>query len=263
MIWEKTSSTSPPSCADLLSTASEHGRPAGATELADGSVLAFWTGRAQGDQRPLRHGAAAPAPVPEDLPVRCLKQVHGAVVVTVDAPATEGLLEAWPAAADGRLPEGDALVSRQGRFCLAVLSADCATLALASGEGIFAALHVGWRGLLAGVVEKSLLAMTTLGATAVEAGLGPCIHRCCYRFEGPDRELLARRYGEDVLGVTTNGEPGVDLPRAVRVALARGGAELVWDLDRCTGCGGGDYSHRVRSDEQRQALLVWPASVQR
>jgi hypothetical protein len=195
--------------------------------------------------------------------VRCLKQLHGSGVVAVDAPAVPGLYESWPTRGGGPLPEGDALVSEGRGSCLVVLSADCATVALASREGVFAAVHAGWRGLVAGVVERALLSMRSLGATGVKAGLGPCIHSCCYRFEAPELGLLADRYGHGVRAVTTTGEPALDLPLAVREALARSGAELVVDLDRCTGCGEGSYSHRVRGDERRQALLVWTGSVRR
>jgi copper oxidase (laccase) domain-containing protein len=101
-----------------------------------------------------------------------------------------------------------------------------------------------------------------LGATEVSAGLGPCIHACCYRFKAPELDVLAQRYGEGVRAVTTLGEPALDLPHAVRCALAQGGAQLVVDLDRCTACGSDAFSYRARHDEARQALLVWrePAS---
>jgi copper oxidase (laccase) domain-containing protein len=231
--------------------------------LAPNAVLALWTGKTQGDQRPLRDGAAAPVPVPHGLAVRCLKQLHGAGVVAVEAPAVQGVCEAWPAGDGVRSAEGDALVSRGRRSCLVVLSADCATVALASREEVFAAVHVGWRGLVAGVVEATLRAMRALGATGVTAGLGPCIHSCCYRFEAPELEVLARRYGQAVRAITSSGEPALDLPLAVREALSAGGAELVVDLDRCTGCGSDSYSHRARGDERRQALLVWQGPVRR
>jgi copper oxidase (laccase) domain-containing protein len=189
--------------------------------------------------------------------MRRLNQQHGSVVVVVDAPAVRGLCVPWPSAFDDRLPDADAVVCRGYRSCLAVLSADCATVALASGERVSAAAHVGWRGLVAGVLERALRAMRSLGATEISAGLGPCIHPCCYRFATPELDVVAKRYGQRVRALTAQGEPALDLPQAVRSALAVGGAQLMVDLDRCTACEGDSFSYRARHEEERQALYVW------
>jgi hypothetical protein len=225
--------------------------------LGDSGVVALWTGREAGDQRALGKGAGVPSQVPPGLVMRRLNQQHGCVVVAVDVPAVRGLCLPWPSVFDDRLPDADVMVCRGHRSCLAVLSADCATVALASAEGVFGAAHVGWRGLVAGVIERALLVMRSLGATGVSAGLGPCIHPCCCRFETPELDLLVKRYGQRVRALTAQGEPALDLPQAVRSALGLGEAQLVVDLDRCTACGDGSFSHRARHEEERQALYVW------
>jgi len=231
--------------------------PGGPSRLGAGGVLALWTGRGAGDQRALGKRAGAPAPVPRGLVVRRLNQQHGCEVVVVDAPAVGSLCVPWPSGSDDRLPDADAAVCRGHRSCLAVLSADCATVALASGEGVFAAAHVGWRGLVAGVLERTLRAMRSLGATEVSAGMGPCIHPCCYRFATPELDVVAKRYGDQVRALTAQGELALDLPQAVRSALAVGEAQLVVDMDRCTACESDSFSYRARHDEERQALYVW------
>ncbi|MDE3086857.1 MAG: polyphenol oxidase family protein, partial [Acidobacteriota bacterium] len=141
---------------------------------------------------------------------------------------------------------------------LAVLTADCGAVALGSPEGVHGAVHVGWRGLAAGVVEAAVEAMGALGAGEVVAGAGPCIGPCCYEFSAEDLEALAGRYGPGVRATTTWGAVSLDLPAAVRAALAGAGAALAYDDMRCTACGADAYSHRRRRDEARQALLVWP-----
>jgi polyphenol oxidase len=225
--------------------------------LGDSGVLALWTGCGAGDQRGLDGGAGTPAPVPRGLVVRHLNQQHGSVVVAVDAKEVPSSCVPWPSGSEDRLPDADAVLSMGHRSCLAVLSADCATVALASREGVFAAAHVGWRGLVAGVVERALGAMRSLGATEISAGLGPCIHACCYGFAAPELDAVARRYGDRVRALTARGEPALDLPQAVHSALAVGEAQLVVDLDRCTACESGSFSYRARRDEGRQALFVW------
>ena len=135
--------------------------------------------------------------------------------------------------------------------------ADCAAVALGSPEGVFGAVHAGWRGLLDGVVERAADAVRSLGASDVVAGLGPCIGPCCYAFAGPPLETLSARYGAAVRGRTRRGEEALDLGAAVRGALQAAGVSLVHDGSRCTGCEADTWSHRVRGDAERQALAVW------
>jgi copper oxidase (laccase) domain-containing protein len=130
-------------------------------------------------------------------------------------------------------------------------------VALGSPEGIHGAVHVGWRGLVAGVVDRAVAAMTALGATAVVAGLGPTIHPCCYAFGPDDLDAVAAVAGDGVRSVTKAGTPALDLPAAVRARLAAAGAPVVVDVDVCTACGGDGFSFRARADDARQALFVW------
>lgn len=175
-----------------------------------------------------------------------MRQVHGSRVVVVD----------------GKEPvqgeEGDALVTTSPHAALAVLTADCAPVALTSPEGVVAAVHAGWAGLVEGVVARAIDTMRALGATGVEAALGPCIHPGCYEFAAADLERVAGTLGPSVRAVTASGAPALDLPAAVRAALNGAGATLVWDAGTCTACQAGtQYSHRARRDMERQAMLVW------
>jgi hypothetical protein len=152
---------------------------------------------------------------------------------------------------------GDALVSDRRADSLAILTADCASVALGSVEGVFGAVHAGWRGLAAGVVEETIAAMRAMGATGVVGALGPCIHPECYEFSPGDLDHIAATYGDGVRGRTTAGRPALDVPATVSAALAAGGAGETVGVDACTACAGGYYSHRARADQGRQALVVW------
>ncbi len=193
--------------------------------------------------------------------VHWVDQVHGGTVIVV-APRTRrvvpitGSVETVHAVAAGT---GDALVSGAPRVAVAVLTADCASIALGSPEGIFGAVHAGWRGLVAGVVEEAVAAMGSLGATDVVGALGPCIHPECYEFSEPDLDRVAARYGEAVRGRTSSGRPALDLPAAVSAALAGAGVRQVPGVAACTACAGNYFSHRARHDRGRQALVVWSA----
>jgi YfiH family protein len=206
-----------------------------------GPARARWTGRAEGDLRVGAEGSEERRRAVLDRPWTCLRQVHGDRVIVVDGPGA------------GAGEEADAAVTAHPGAALAVFTADCAPVALASPEGVIGAVHAGWRGLTAGVVERAVEAMRALGATDVEAALGPCIHPCCYEFSAADLE----RFDPEVRGTTRDGAPALDLPAAVRLAVERSGARLVHDEDRCTACAEGWFSHRARGETERQAMVVW------
>ena len=181
-----------------------------------------WTGRHQGDAS--AWAPAAPWPGLVDIPVCRLRQVHGDGVVVVEP------------AGDATGGQGDALVTTARDVALAVLTADCAPVALSSPEGVVAAVHAGWRGLRAGVVERTVEVMLALGAIEVNAALGPCIRAECCPFGVAELDEVAAILGDAVRGTTADGAPALDLPAAVSAALARAGVKLVLDVGDCTVC---------------------------
>jgi YfiH family protein len=96
-----------------------------------------------------------------------LRQVHGATVLRLPAPATTGPHEA------------DAAVTAERGVACVVQVADCLPVLLAAPDGrAVAAAHAGWRGLAAGVVDAALVALCEAGGCApadVCVWLGPCI----------------------------------------------------------------------------------------
>ncbi len=117
-----------------------------------------------------------------------LSQVHGADVVEVTDP--------WP---PGEGPSADAMVTRRPDVALGVITADCAPILLADpAAGVAGATHAGWRGAVAGVIERSVAAMVRLGAdpAAIVAAIGPCIAQASYEV-GPDlRDAVLTRNAE-------------------------------------------------------------------
>jgi polyphenol oxidase len=180
-----------------------------------------------------------------DAPWTWLHQVHGNGVVVVD----------HPGACAGA--EADAAVTACPKAALVVRTADCAPVALASPEGVVGAVHAGWRGLMAGVVEATIETMRSLGAGHISAALGPCIAPHAYRFSQPDLERVAGRYGRGVVALDDSGRPALNLPATVRAALATCGAALVADARTCTHCSAGHWSWRANRDTGRQATIVW------
>jgi YfiH family protein len=180
-----------------------------------------------------------------DVPWTVLQQVHGARVIVVDEPGGQTGTSA------------DAAITHSKGAALAILTADCAPVALGSPEGITGVAHAGWRGLRAGVIGATVTAMRRLGATRVEAVIGPCIHPCCYAFGEDDLFVVASRFGEQVRAVDSEGRPALDVPAAVRSALHAVGAVVVGDADICTGCSPGHWSWRKGGGSRRQATVAW------
>ncbi|QIE55443.1 peptidoglycan editing factor PgeF [Pikeienuella piscinae] len=105
-----------------------------------------------------------------------LHQVHSPDVVVVAAP--------WA----GERPKADAMATRTPGLALGVLTADCAPVLLEDPEaGVIGAAHAGWRGALAGVTDRTIEAMETLGAGRgrISAAIGPVISQRAYEV-GPE-----------------------------------------------------------------------------
>lgn len=215
--------------------------------LASGSAQVRFTERADGDFRitsPADDLRARRACV-VDLPWVGLRQVHGAGVAVVDGAQDEPI-------------EADALVTATPELVVSVNVADCAPIALVSRQGIVAAVHAGWRGATAGVIEAAVDVMRDLGAEDIRAWLGPCIHPECYEFGPDDLESVTACFGPAVVARTSGGAPALDVPAVVAAALGRAGVPLEAAADLCTACDGVRFfSHRARRDQARHALTVW------
>ena len=182
------------------------------------------------------------------------RQQHGTGVLRVRAPG------------DRHGEAGDAAVTAASGAVVSVATADCAPVALVAKEGIVGAVHAGWRGLAAGVLEAAAATMRELGAGSLTAVVGPCIHPECYRFGRSDLAGLVERLGPKVASLTAEGAPALDVPAAVRVSLDRAGVDHVIEAGRCTACEPDSwFSHRARGEGARHLLATWitPAPARR
>jgi len=159
-----------------------------------------------------RRLAAAAAADPERL--SWPRQVHGATVVR----------------ANGHGAEADAIWTEERGLGLVVVTADCVPVALArlDGQPGVALVHVGWRGLVAGVVAA---ARAALGGRLVAAAVGPAIGPCCYEVHDDVAAPVRAAFGLGLMRGSC-----LDLPGAVERALRAAGAVRVDRLDACTAC---------------------------
>lgn len=219
-------------------------------------VIALWTGTSEGDQRPVVEGRAKPPSlVPADARIAGLNQRHGGEVVVFGSETKSSPGQ--------KLRDGDAVVAADDLTCGAVLVADCVPIAIGSPEGVRAAVHAGWRGLVAGVVQNAASAVRAAGGSSLVAGVGPCIGPCCYEFSPRDLDLVKSTIGVDssngpsVEATTTSGSVALDLRACVLGVLESAGVEVCFEDPSCTSCSVGWYSARARADVPRQALYIW------
>jgi YfiH family protein len=177
-------------------------------------------------------------------------QVHGA-----------GVVRAVKAEFDTSA-KADAIVTGDPGKVASVRVADCVPVLLATADGsTVAAVHAGWRGVLAGVVTAAL---AELGSRDVIAATGPCIGFDAFEVGPEVLDAFRSELGEHApVAASANGIGRVDLRRAVSLQLMRAGipAERIDSTDRCTHRDRDEfYSHRRDNGVTgRMAAVISPA----
>jgi YfiH family protein len=176
-----------------------------------------------------------------------MTRVHGAEVVELPC-------------ADGK--RADAAITRVPDQVCVVMTADCLPLLLCSADGAaVAAVHCGWRGLEAGVIERTVEAMEQSGTDAgLLAWLGPAIGPDAYQI-GSDLAERLQQSGCAPADAFVDDGPGkqrCDLYRIARAQLTACGVTRVTGGDRCTYSESESFfSHRRDASAGRQATLIW------
>jgi polyphenol oxidase len=183
-------------------------------------------------------------------------QVHGSTVLrdAVDEPHGPG--SGTPSEADGQA------TSSRGVGVM-VLTADCLPVIIASDRAV-AAVHAGWRGLAAGVLEEGVRAVRELDADGpheLTAIIGPGAGPCCYEVGPEVHAALATDTSAPGARHTDRAQrPGtpIDLKAIARERLLAAGVVSVRDVGRCTICDGRFFSHRREAQRAgRQAGIAW------
>jgi len=181
----------------------------------------------QAEMVSINRGRAADAMGVAPTRLATVHQVHSAEVATLragDDPLSFAKIRA------------DGLVTNQPGVALAVLTADCQPVLLADPQaGVIGAVHAGWRGALAGVLEAAVGAMADLGATRIRAVIGPCISQRHYEVgdEFMDEVLAEDPDHHRFFSGGPNGRPMFDLPSFGLARLREAGVEAQW-TGHCT-----------------------------
>ena len=182
-----------------------------------------------------------------------LQQVHGTDVLALDAHGV-GLR-------DGAV--ADACIATAPGVACTIMVADCLPVLFADAGGTrVAAAHAGWRGLAAGVLERTLV---QLDVESPVVWLGPCIGPNAFEVGDEVRAAFAAASPEAADCFRATGEPGkwrANLPALARQRLRAAGVQAIHGND------GSDawctvrsplrfFSHRRDGISGRFAACVW------
>ena len=171
-----------------------------------------------------------------------LDQIHSNIVVQADQPVTAS---------------ADASFTAQSGIVCAVLTADCLPLVFCSKDGEkVAAVHAGWKGLLAGIITNTVKALETndllvwlapaIGAEKFEVGAEV---RELFVGKNPDFAAAFRPYGEKWLA---------DIYQLARIELNSLDIIDIYGGEFCTVSDSSRfYSYRRDHTTGRMATLIW------
>ena len=177
-----------------------------------------------------------------------LRQVHGTGVVdAASAPAGTA---------------ADASFTRRKNIVCAVMVADCMPVLLADERGeVVGIAHAGWRGLCAGVIEATIVAMR-LPAPGILAWLGPAIGPADYEVGEEVRAAFLQRdaRAESAFTPARPGHWRLDLYAVARQRLAASGVARVSGGGFSTAADAARFfSYRRDKASERMAAAIWLA----
>jgi YfiH family protein len=180
-----------------------------------------------------------------------LNQVHGVEILDVTSDSV------------GQRPEGDGMVTTETGITLGIYTADCVPILMADKQRhIIGALHAGWRGLIGGIIDAGVRAMTAKGANVhdLSIAMGPSIGLCCFEVDNSLGERFAREV-PDAIRHRRAGLPGkafLDLRGIVKSQFERAGVDTqnIWSLGPCTKCESDKFFSRRAAGGKQTGLQL-------
>jgi polyphenol oxidase len=181
--------------------------------------------------------------IPSTMNLIIPDQVHGADIIHLD-----NNYDNLEIIADG-------VITKRTDLCLSVTTADCIPLVLADSQsGYFAAVHVGWRSFIGGIVENifQYAEKFDINLNSTRFFIGPGIGDCCFEV-GTEVAILF----EDQYVHRRNGSMYVDLRGAVENKIEALGVDKrnIYNLSDCTSCKS-DLYYSYRRDKETPLQMV-------
>jgi len=161
--------------------------------------------------------------------------------------------------------DGDAMITQVKDYALAVQTADCLPVLIADPiKKVAAAVHSGWRGTLARILQKTIGEMERAFGSNPEhlvAAIGPGIRACCFEVSEDVADVFIKEFGESLAtpAKSRRGKFLVDLPEALRIQLESAGIkpENGHEMGVCTRCHADEFfSHRLEGDRSGRMMAV-------
>lgn len=181
-----------------------------------------------------------------------LNQVHGVNVLSIEPSDTCG----------SAAVTADASVTSHTNLPCAVLVADCLPVLFCANDGSrVAAAHAGWRGLHAGVLERTVESMR-INPASIVVWLGPAIGPSAFEVGQEVLDAFAAVADEDASAFSPlAGRPGkfiADIHALARARLYRAGIQAIFGGECCTVSEPQQFfSYRRDGVTGRMAALIW------
>ncbi|ORU89832.1 MAG: laccase [Cycloclasticus sp. symbiont of Poecilosclerida sp. M] len=179
-----------------------------------------------------------------------LKQVHGIDVAEINAESAKST------------PQADASIARSSALVCAIMTADCLPIFLCNTQGtVVAAVHAGWRGLHAGVIENTVEKMGE--SKDLMAWLGPAISPSCFEVGQEVKQAFTHKNTDmqSAFVQKENGQYLADLYALARTILIKSGVEKIYGGEQCTYNNPDKFfSYRRDAVTGRMASLIWMQS---
>jgi hypothetical protein len=142
------------------------------------------------------------------------------------------------------------------------MTADCLPLLVCDSDGKqVAAIHAGWRGLLAGIIGNTIAAMHKADFMV---WLGPAIGPTCFEVGAEVRSAYLNKSDEFAAAFkpTDHGKWLADIYQLARIDLAKLGISQVYGGNLCTVTDKERfYSYRRDQQTGRMATLIWSSQA--
>ncbi len=174
-----------------------------------------------------------------------INQTHGIRAVTLEQESNR---------------DADAAITRARGIVAVVMTADCLPILICNRDGSeVAAVHAGWRGLQAGVIQAALAKMKSPSEKLL-VWIGPGISQDCFEVGAEVRTAFidSMQDGQSFFNENRNGHWLCDLAGLAELVLKGQG---VIDVYRAPNCSYRDaelfFSYRRNATTGRMASLIW------
>ncbi len=174
-----------------------------------------------------------------------LKQVHGAKVLCNEYQSEED--------------EADAIITTRSNLALAIQTADCLPIFLASRRGDeIAAIHAGWRPLSQNIIANTVDKMKT-PPTDILAWLGPCISQIAFEVGEEVKDCFSQLDSQHEAAFSSKDDKYLaNLKAIATLELKKQGITHIWQDESCTFCDKERFfSYRRDKTTGRMASLIW------